>query len=102
MSFTVSQRTREIGVRVALGSDRRHIIVSIFGGPLTRVAGGIGVGALLVSLLTVGVTGGLTASEIGIVMLYSLFMLGVCMLACVVPTRRALRVEPMQALRVDG
>jgi hypothetical protein len=102
MSFTVSRRTREIGVRVALGSDRRSIVVSIFRRPLVQVAAGIAVGAVLVSLLTRGLTGTLTASELGLVALYAALMFGICMLACIVPTRRALGVEPTDALRMEG
>lgn len=45
MAFTVSRRTREIGVRVALGSNRRRIVLSVLRRPLTHVATGIAVGA---------------------------------------------------------
>jgi putative ABC transport system permease protein len=67
MSCTVARRTREIGIRVALGADQRRIgLGMIFRRPLTQVA------------------------------------LGVCLLACIVPTRRALSIEPTEALRSDG
>jgi predicted permease len=102
MSFTVSRRTREIGVRVALGSDRRRIVVAIFRRPLVQVLAGIGVGAVLVSLVARGLTGSLSAGEIFLVALYSTLMLAVCMLACIVPTRRALGIEPNDALRAEG
>lgn len=101
MSFTVTRRTREIGVRVALGSDRRRIVVSIFRRPIMQVLAGIAVGAWLVFLLVLAVTGPLGAREIGLVGLYATLMFVVCMLACIVPTRRALGVEPAEALRAD-
>jgi hypothetical protein len=102
MSFTVSRRTREIGVRVALGSDRRRIVVAIFRRPLLQVLAGIGVGAILVALVARGLTGPLTTGEIVLVALYSTLMLAVCMLACIMPTRRALGIEPNDALRAEG
>jgi ABC-type antimicrobial peptide transport system permease subunit len=102
MSFTVSRRTREIGVRVALGSDRRRIVVAIFRRPLLQALAGIGVGAILVALVARGLTGPLTTGEIVLVALYSTLMLAVCMLACIMPTRRALGIEPNDALRAEG
>jgi ABC-type lipoprotein release transport system permease subunit len=48
-----------------------------------------------------GLTGELSLQQVGIIVAYSILMLGVCLLACVVPTRRALGVEPTIALRMD-
>ena len=48
-----------------------------------------------------GLSGDLSLEQFAIVVAYAIFMLGVCLLACVVPTRRALSVEPTVALRVD-
>ena len=103
MSFTVSQRTREIGIRVALGADARRIVGAIFRRPLTQVGLGILAGSALVVALLVPLTGGaLSATQAGLVLLYAALMTGVCMLACIVPTRRALRIQPVEALREDG
>ena len=110
LSFTVARRTREIGVRVALGADRRRVLTAIFRRPLTQVGLGIAVGAALIALGAVGLSrtyqfqhwpGSLSAGQIALLVLYAAFMLGVCLLACVVPTRRALRVEPIVAMRVE-
>ena len=76
-SFTVARRTREIGVRVALGADPRCVAASIRGRPLAQV----GLGAVLA---------------------YGATLFAVCLLACVVPTRRALAIQPTEALRSDG
>jgi putative ABC transport system permease protein len=105
MAFTVSRRTREIGIRVALGSDRRRVTLSIFRRPLTQVAVGVLVGSAWAAFLSIGIQGGLEhASVKGAVLIggYSALMMAVCMLACVVPTRRALRIEPTEALKAEG
>ena len=103
MSFTVARRTREIGIRVALGSGSRRVALAIFWRPLTQVALGVIAGGVLTATLAYGVLGGqLGAKEVSLVIGYAALMMGVCMLACVVPTRRALGVEPIDALRADG
>jgi predicted permease len=103
MSFTVARRTREIGIRVALGADPRRIVASIFRRPLIQVALGVVAGSVLVAALTFAIEDGVvSARQVGMVVAYAALMLGVCMLACVVPTRRALRVEPTEALRAKG
>src|SRR5262245_37233511 len=102
MSFAVSRRTREIGVRVALGADARRVLIAIFRRPLAQIAFGIILGSLLVTALVRSVVGSLTVREIGLVIGYAGIMLVVCLIACVVPTRRALGVQPTEALRADG
>jgi putative ABC transport system permease protein len=108
-SYVVSRRTREIGVRMALGASGRQIITSILRRPLLQVAGGILVGTLLTSVLSGAVaidtvrTQPTTSAllKLGAVGLYGVFMLAVCLLACIVPTRRALSVQPTDSLRSD-
>jgi predicted permease len=112
LSFTVSKRTREIGVRVALGASRQRVVAAIFRRPLLQVGLGIVVGATLIaSVASVAYTtefpgadtlsAGLSPGQVVTLLAYALFMMGVCLLACVVPTRRALAVEPTVALRMD-
>jgi len=101
MAFTVSRRTREIGIRVALGSEPRRVVAAILARPLRQVGLGLAAGAALVLVLT-RLVEGLSARGVGLVAAYMALMLAVCLLACVVPTRRALRVEPTEALRTDG
>ena len=102
MSFTVSRRTREIGIRIALGSDKRRIFAAIFRRPLLQVGTGVLVGGVLVAALSTAVLLGLSVGEAALIAAYATLMMGVCMLACIVPTRRALRVEPTEALRAEG
>ena len=102
MAFTVARRTREIGIRVALGASRRGVVLAIFRRPLAQVAGGIAAGTLLVGLLMAAVEGNVLAPRhVALVVGYALLMMLVCLLACIVPTRRALRVEPMDVLREE-
>lgn len=102
MSHAVSRRTREIGIRVALGADRGRIVAVVFRRPLIQVAAGILLGALAVALLVYGAAGGaLDLSQVGTLLAYAAFMTAVCLLACVVPVRRALGVEPTEAMRTE-
>jgi putative ABC transport system permease protein len=112
LSFAVSRRTREIGVRVALGASREKLLVSIFRRPLIQVAMGIVAGTGIIvgfrMLLensefagTEHLAGGPSLTEVTVLLGYAVLMLGVCLTACVVPTRRALAVEPTIALRAD-
>jgi len=112
LAFNVARRTREIGVRAALGAGHRRIFVDIFRGPLSRVGAGVGAGSLLILLGLVtapstsfswaeDLASGVSLQEIGALLGYAAFMFGVCLLACVVPTRRALGVEPTEALRTE-
>jgi putative ABC transport system permease protein len=108
-SFAVSRRTREIGLRVALGARPSGVARAIFRRPLIQVTVGIVIGTVvmltLASLLKhtqlAGAEKGLTIAGAAMFLVYSTVMLGVCLTACVVPARRALRVEPTVALRVD-
>jgi putative ABC transport system permease protein len=109
LSFTVARRTREIGVRVALGASRQRVVVATFRRPLLQVALGIVVGTAIVftaaSLIKYtefpGSETDLTLQGMAMIIGYGIVMLGVCMLGCVVPTRRALKIEPTTALRTE-
>ena len=115
LSFTVSKRTREIGVRVAVGAGPRRILTTVFRRPLTQVGTGIVIGSVLVGLGSIVVrnhqpdtdmgmhtlAGGLSIGQLAALVGYAALMLGICLLACVVPTRRALAVQPTVALRAE-
>jgi hypothetical protein len=111
LSYTVARRTREIGVRVALGAGARRVITSIFRHPMTQVTGGVIAGVVLIILAATAASnttqfegtgvGVLTAGDYVLLAGYAILMLAVCALACVVPTRRALRVQPTEALRAE-
>jgi putative ABC transport system permease protein len=107
MSFIVSRRTREIGVRVALGASRGSVVGAIFRRPLIQVGLGILIGAALIAAggnmetQMPGLNGVFTVIDLAMLVAYAIVMVGVCLLACIVPTRRALGVEPTIALRID-
>ncbi|MES2521436.1 MAG: FtsX-like permease family protein [Gemmatimonadota bacterium] len=109
LTYTVARRTREIGIRVALGANSRRVIASIFRRPLTQVTLGVIAGSVFVALAAVGVqqSGHFAVQpppallRVMLLVGYAVLMLGVCMLACIVPTVRALRVQPMEALRAE-
>ena len=85
MSFIVARRTREIGVRVALGASRLSVVGAIFRRPLIQVGLGILVGAALIAaggnLETEmpGLTGVFTLTDLAMLVAYAIVMLGVCL-----------------------
>ena len=111
MAFVVARRTREVGVRVALGGSRWRILMAIFRRPLIQMGVGVLAGISIIVAATAWYpytegpgadqAGGLTAAAVMMQAGYAALMFGVCMLACVVPTRRALNIEPTVALRTE-
>jgi putative ABC transport system permease protein len=109
LSFTVARRTREIGVRVALGASPLRVVVATFRRPLLQVALGTLVGTAVILMAATllqdtefpGSERDLTLQGMAMIVGYGIVMLGVCMLACVVPTGRALNIEPTIALRTE-
>jgi predicted permease len=93
LSFAASQRTREVGIRVALGGQPLRIALAMFRRPLLQV----GLGILIGLVLAVGVS----SKDVRYVVVYGPVILLVCSLAAAGPVRRALRVEPAEALRGD-
>src|SRR4051812_26453893 len=94
LSFTASQRTREVGIRVALGGRPRHVIAVLFRRPLIQIALGILIGLVAADRISQG-------DMVRVIALYGCVVVGVSLLATVVPVRRALRIEPLEALRVE-
>lgn len=106
VSFTVARRTRECGIRTALGARPAHIVSAIAKRALLQLSVGVSIGAVLSAGMfsAYGRDGGAgailrTANWPVTVGLIALFVIVVGMLACLKPTLRALRIRPMEALK---
>jgi putative ABC transport system permease protein len=105
VSISVSRRTREIGLRAALGATPRQVLARILSRALTLMGSGIAAGgALLMLSLALGAgPSGRVAEDVplfaGYLGVTSAVMLAACVLACIGPARRALRINPSDALR---
>jgi putative ABC transport system permease protein len=104
IAYTVSERTREIGIRIALGADRPTILGMIFnqGAMLTAAGAVVGIAcALAVSHLMAGVLYGVTPTDPPTFVGVSAVLIAVALVACYLPARRAIRVDPLTALRQE-
>ncbi|MGH9654810.1 MAG: FtsX-like permease family protein, partial [Bryobacteraceae bacterium] len=103
-AYTVARRTREIGIRMALGADPSSAMRLILGQGLRVIAAGIAIG-LLLSAGIGRVLAGLLYQTPGIdplvLVVASIVLASVALLACYLPARRASRVDPMVALRYE-
>ena len=100
MAVAVARRTREIGIRLALGANPRHVVGSVFARAGRQLGGGIIAGNSLILLLAWRADS-LTADLLVSSVITSVIMAAVGVLACAAPARRALRVQPTEALRQD-
>ncbi|MGH9854454.1 MAG: FtsX-like permease family protein [Blastocatellia bacterium] len=105
MSYSVGQRTREIGIRVSLGAQRRDVLRLVMGHGLILSSIGITIG-LTAALGAVRLISHLlyevSATDPATFALITLLLVGVATVACYIPARRAAKVDPMIALRNEG
>jgi predicted permease len=101
MSFAVARRTREIGIRTALGANPRRLLLGIFGRAMRQLALGVLVGSLL-SGAAFSNAGFSLARATALLLAVAALMLIVGLLAALGPARRSLRIQTIEALRTDG
>jgi predicted permease len=97
MSFTVARRTREIGIRTALGASPGRIVAGIFSRAFLQISTGVLAGTGLAALMGLGST-----RQLLLLLAADVIMLVVGLAACAVPLRRALRIDPTEALRAEA
>jgi putative ABC transport system permease protein len=104
LSFLVSNRTREIGIRMAMGAQRRDVLRSVIGEGAKLTLGGIALGmagALAVTRILSGELYGVGASDPLTFFSVPILVAVVALTACYVPARKAMKVDPMVALRYE-
>jgi len=104
VSFTVSLRTREMGIRVALGADGRDILKLIWLQGARLVVLGVAIGIPAAWALTRAMThrmAGISANDPATYVAVAIGLLSVVLAACWIPARRAMKVDPMVALRYE-
>jgi len=104
LSFIVSQRTREVGIRMALGAQRRDVLLDVLARGLRLIVPGLVLGlggAWLVGRLLQNQLFGIASTDLPTHLAGALLLFLAALIACLIPARRATRVNPMEALRTE-
>jgi putative ABC transport system permease protein len=104
MAYSVAERTREIGIRMALGARSADVLKMIFSQAGRVIGAGIAIGlagAVALTSLIQSALYGITATDPATYAGVSLMLVLIALVACAIPTRRAVRVDPTIALRYE-
>src|SRR5215213_1975758 len=104
MAWSVVQRTREIGIRMALGAQAHNVLALVLGHGMKLVLIGLVIGipaSLAVARLLSSMLVGLTTSDALTMAVVTALLTGVTLIACYLPARRATRVDPLETLRYE-
>jgi len=104
MAYALEQRTREIGIRMALGADWRRVLRLVIGQAAWMIGGGLALGLAGAMALTRFISSELwevQSTDLATFAGVSLLLIAVALVACFIPTRRAVQVDPTIALRYE-
>jgi putative ABC transport system permease protein len=99
LSVSVSRQTREIGLRMALGEDPRHLLAGILSRAMVLMGSGVAIGAFVLLAFVIALDADDLAKFAGWLVATAAVMLSTGLIASIEPARRALRINPIDALR---